>query len=165
MKPTGSRVLLCQGTTVAKAQTGCDPRLSALIREIAGIQSTRQSLIQVFYSSMLGFPLADTIQKATNRITLIIQVRYDAITRIALHTHWATLTTLASLETAEVAMGDDLVRDRLMSHRPCPSKTAFWALIKDWNGILVSDGCSVYQTWVSKPQTCLPHRGTRVLSQ
>ena len=40
---------------------------------------------------------------------------------------------------------------------PKRSKEAFEALIKDWVGILVSDGYGVYKKWVGSRQTCLAH--------
>ena len=40
---------------------------------------------------------------------------------------------------------------------PHRSKEAFEALIEDWQGILVSDGYDVYQTWVHFCQTCLAY--------
>jgi transposase len=40
---------------------------------------------------------------------------------------------------------------------PHRSKEAFAALIDDWEGILVSDGYGVYQSWVEARQTCLAH--------
>jgi transposase len=40
---------------------------------------------------------------------------------------------------------------------PHRSKEAFAALIGDWEGILVSDGYGVYQSWVEARQTCLAH--------
>jgi len=40
---------------------------------------------------------------------------------------------------------------------PHRSKEAFVALIDDWQGILVSDGYSVYQDWVNRRHTCLAH--------
>ena len=43
---------------------------------------------------------------------------------------------------------------RIDPHR---SKDAFFALIDDWEGILVSDGYGVYQNWVNARQTCLAH--------
>ena len=45
---------------------------------------------------------------------------------------------------------------------PSRSTAAFSALIDDWDGILVSDGYGVYQTWVSQRQTCLAHLIRRV---
>ena len=40
---------------------------------------------------------------------------------------------------------------------PHRSKAAIAALIEDWEGLLVSDGYGVYQTWVAQRQTCLAH--------
>ena len=37
------------------------------------------------------------------------------------------------------------------------SKAAFLLLIKDWAGILVSDGYGVYRKWAGLRQTCLAH--------
>ena len=45
---------------------------------------------------------------------------------------------------------------KLMIH-PKRSKEAFAALIKDWEGILVSDGYRVYKQWVNLRQTGLAH--------
>ena len=46
---------------------------------------------------------------------------------------------------------------------PNRSKEAFEALIKDWKGILVSDGYGVYQKWMSGRQTCLAHPDSKSL--
>ena len=50
---------------------------------------------------------------------------------------------------------------------PHRSKDAFFDLIDDWQGFLVSDGYGVYQTWVNRRQTCLAHliRTARGLSE
>jgi transposase len=50
---------------------------------------------------------------------------------------------------------------------PNRSKEAFFDLIEDWEGLLVSDGYGVYQKWVNRRQTCLAHliRTARGLSQ
>ena len=37
------------------------------------------------------------------------------------------------------------------------SKAAFFELIDEWSGLLVSDGYGVYQDWVHRRQTCLAH--------
>jgi len=43
-----------------------------------------------------------------------------------------------------------------MIHRS-RSKEAFQALIRDWEGILISDGYQVYAKWARLRQTCLSH--------
>jgi transposase len=141
-------------------QSGYGPRLSALIGEMAGMQGTSRSLIQTFCSSVLGFPIGlGAIQKVIDRVTMAIQPHYDAMARIARQapvgyideTPWfcqGTLQWLWVMTSPEVAF-----------YRIDPSRStaAFLALIDDWDGILVSDGYGVYQTWVAKRQTCLAH--------
>jgi transposase len=59
---------------------------------------------------------------------------------------------------------DKVAYYRIDPHR---SKDAFFALIEEWQGILVSDGDGVYQDWVHQRQTCLAYliRSARGLSQ
>jgi hypothetical protein len=40
---------------------------------------------------------------------------------------------------------------------PRRSQEAFFELIEDWAGLVVSDGYGVYQKWVHARQTCLAH--------
>jgi transposase len=150
--------------------TGYGPRLSALIGEMAGIQGTSRSLIQTFCSSVLGFPIGlGAIQKVIDRVTLAIQPYYDVMACIARQapvgyideTPWfyqGTLQWLWVMTSPQAAF---------YRIDPSRSKAAFLALIDDWAGILVSDGYSVYQTWVAKRQTCLAHliRRARGLAQ
>lgn len=46
-------------------------------------------------------------------------------------------------------------------------KEAFNALIGDWVGVLVTDGCGLYRKWVGLRQTCLAHlvRKAREISE
>ena len=150
--------------------TGYGPRLSALIGEMAGVQGTSRSLIQTFCASVLGFPIGlGGIQKVLDRVTRAIQPHYEAITQRARHapvgyideTPWfcqGTLQWLWVMTSPEVAF---------YRIDPRRSTEAFFALIDDWQGILVSDGYGVYQTWVTKRQTCLAHliRRARGLAQ
>ena len=150
--------------------SGYGPRLSALIGEMAGIQGTSRSLIQTFCASVLGFPIGlGAIQKIIDRVTLAIQPHYEAMARLARQarvnyideTPWFAQGTLQWLW---VMTSPDVAFYRIDPHR---SKEAFLALIDDWDGILVSDGYGVYQTWVSKRHTCLAHliRRARGLAQ
>jgi transposase len=151
-------------------QTGYGPRLSALIGEMAGVQGTSRSLIQTFCSSVLRFPIGlGAIQKILDRVTLAIQPHYEAMAHSARQapvnyideTPWfchGTLQWLWVMASAQVAF---------YRIDPSRSKEAFLALIDDWEGILVSDGYGVYQTWVAQRQTCLAHliRRARGLAQ
>jgi transposase len=131
-----------------------------LIGEMAGVQGTSRSLLQTFCASGLCFPIGlGAIQKVIDRVTGAIQPYYEAIARLARHapvgyideTPWwcqGTLQWLWVLTSPEAAFY------RIDTRR---SKAAFLALIDDWDGVLVSDGYSVYHTWVSTRQTCLAH--------
>ena len=139
---------------------GYGPRLSALIGEMAGMQGTSRSLIQTFCASVLGFSIGlGAIQKVIDRVTLALQPPYEAMARMARHapvgyldeTPWfcqGTLQWLWVMTAPQVAF---------YRIDPRRSTAAFLALIDDWDGILVSDGYGVYQTWVSQRQTCLAH--------
>lgn len=150
--------------------TGYGPRLSALIGEMAGMQGTSRSLIQTFCSSVLGFPIGlGALQKIIDRVTLAIQPHYEVIARIARHapvnyideTPWFCQ---GSLQWLWVMTSPQVAFYRIDPRR---STAAFLALIDDWDGILVSDGYGVYQTWVAQRQTCLAHliRRARGLAQ
>jgi transposase len=151
-------------------QSGYGPRLSALIGEMAGVQGTSRSLIQTFCQSVLGFPIGlGAIQKVIDRVTLALQPHYEALARMARQvpvgsideTPWlcqGTLQWLWGMTAPEVAFS------RI---DPSRSQEACFALIDEWDGILVSEGDGVYQTWVAKRQTCLAHliRRARGLAQ
>jgi transposase len=150
--------------------TGYGPRLSALIGEMAGVQGTSRSLLQMFCASVLGIPIGlGAIQKVIDRLTLALQPYYEAIARIARHTPvgyidetpWFCQSTLQWLW---VMTSPQAAFYRIDPRR---STEAFLALIDDWDGILVSDGYGVYQSWVAKRQTCLAHliRRARGLAQ
>jgi transposase len=150
--------------------TGYGPRLSALIGEMAGMQGTSRALIQTFCASVLGFPIGlGAIQKVIDRVALAIQPYYQTIAHRARQapvgyideTPWFAQD---GLQWLWVMTSPAAAFYRIDPHR---STAAFLALIDDWDGILVSDGYGVYQTWVSKRQTCLAHliRRARGLAQ
>src|SRR5207245_4488103 len=88
-----------------------------------------------------------------------IAPHYSAIATQARHalvnyideTPWFLTNTLQWLW---VMASDTVAFYMIHPHR---SKAAFAALIDDWEGILVSDGYVVYQSWVEARQTCLAH--------
>jgi transposase len=137
---------------------------------MAGMQGTSRSLIQTFCASVLGFPIGlGAIQKVLDRVTLAIQPHYEAIARFARHapvnyideTPWFCHGTLQWLWVMTSPAAAFYRID------PRRSTEAFLALIDDWDGILVSDGYGVYQSWVAQRQTCLAHliRRARGLAQ
>lgn len=151
-------------------QAGYGPRLSALISELAGMHRTSWRLVQDFCRSVLHIPISlAAVQKVINRVSRAILPHYEAIATLARQslvgyideTPWYCQNALQWLWT----MTTDTVSLYLI--HPNRSKDAFWALIEDWHGILVSDGYGVYQNWVESRQTCLAHliRTARGLSQ
>ncbi len=151
-------------------QAGYGPRLSALIGELAGMHRTSRRLVQDFCQSVLGIPLClGAIQKVIDRTSQAILPHYEAIATLARQatvgyideTPWYWQNTLHWLWT----LSTDTVSLSLI--HPNRSKEAFWDLIEDWQGILVSDGYGVYQHWVHGRQTCLAHliRSARGLSE
>ena len=126
--------------------------------------------VQDLCRSVLGVPISlGAIQRLIDRTSLAIVPHDAAIARLARkarvgyvdETPWYcrhTLQWLWSMVTDTVALY------RIHAKR---SQEAFGSLIKDWRGILVSDGYGVYQAWGPARQTCLAHliRRARQLSQ
>lgn len=140
--------------------SGYGPRLSALMAEMAGIQGTSRRLIQDFCHSVLGVPISlGAIQKVIDRTSQALLPHDEAIASLARHapvgyideTPWYCQNALNWLWT----MTTDTVS--LFLIHPNRSKVAFFELINDWSGLLVSDGYGVYQDWVNRRQTCLAH--------
>ena len=140
--------------------TGYGPRFSALLSELAGTYGNGRRMVQTFCASVLRVPLSlGAIQKVLDRVTQAIAPHYEAIARRARRapvnyideTSWFLTHTLHWLWV----MASDTVAFYMM--HPRRSKEAFAALIDDWEGLLVSDGYGVYQSWVQARQTCLSH--------
>jgi transposase len=150
--------------------TGYGPRLTALIAELGGMHRIPRRLVQDFCQSVLHLPMSlGAIQKVIDRASQALVPHYEAIATLARHApvgyidetpwyHQHTLQWLWTMTTETVAL--------YLIH-PHRSKDAFFALIDDWQGILVSDGYGVYQDWVNRRQTCLAHliRSARGLSE
>jgi transposase len=144
----------------AEYATGYGPRLSALMGEVAGAYGNGRRIVQTFCASVLQIPISlGAIQKVLDRVTQAIAPHYSAIATQARHalvnyideTPWFLTNTLQWLW---VMASDTVAFYMIHPHR---SKEAFAALIDDWEGILVSDGYGVYQSWVEARQTCLAH--------
>jgi transposase len=144
----------------AEHAMGYGPRCSALIGELAGTYGNGRRMVQTFCASVLHVPISlGTIQKVLDRVAQAIEPHYTAIATQARHapvnyideTPWFLTHTLQWLWV--------MVSDRVAFYmiHPRRSKEAFAALIDDWEGILVSDGYGVYQSWVEARQTCLAH--------
>lgn len=140
--------------------TGYGPRLSSLMAELAGTYGNGRRMVQTFCASVLGVPISlGAIQNVLDRVSQAIDPHYTSIATQARQapvnyideTPWYcehALEWLWVMASEQVAF--------YMIH-PRRSKEAFFDLIEDWAGLLVSDGYGVYQNWVNARQTCLAH--------
>jgi transposase len=116
--------------------------------------------VQDFLESVFGLGVSlGAIQKIVNRATEAINPHYEAIGRAARcapvnhidETSWKTQGKLKWLWTMTSVFVSFFM---IHQHR---SRAAFEELIGEWQGILVSDGYSLYRKWVHGRQTCLAH--------
>jgi len=131
---------------------------------------TSRRLIQDFCHSVLRIPMSvGTVQQIIDRVSSAILPHYEAMATLARQTRvgymdeppWYCHNALNWLWT----LTTDTVSLYLI--HPNRSKEAFFDLIEDWQGLLVSDGYGVYQNWVHFRPTCLAHliRTARGLSE
>jgi len=139
---------VCKGVIPREHRTGFGPRLTALIAEMAGTQADSRSIIQNFCSSVLGFSISlGTIQKVLDRVSQSLetsckviseQVRKEKINHID-ETSWHKNGILMWMW---VMANKTSAFFMIHSHR---LRAAFEELIRDWKGILVTDGYGVYR--------------------
>ena len=141
-------------------RTGYGPRLSAMIVELAGVHGDSRRGVQDFLVSLFGLSISlGAIQKIINRATEAITPHYEAIREAARQapvnhideTSWKTNGSLRWLWTMTSVFASFFMIHR---HR---SRAAFEELIGAWQGILVSDGYTLYRKWVHGRQSCLAH--------
>ena len=151
-------------------QTGYGLRLTALIGELSAMHRISRRGVQDLCRSVLGAPISlEAIQRLIDRTSLALVPHDAAIARLARkarvgyvdETPWYCRHALQWLWSM---VTDTVTLYRIHAKR---SQEAFGSLIKDWRGILVSDGYGVYQAWGNARQTCLAHliRRARQLSQ
>lgn len=150
----------CHAQVPAEHSTGYGPRLSALIGELIGTYGNGRRMVQTFCASVLGVPISlGAIEKVVERVTQAIDPYYRVIATQARQapvnyideTPWYCTNTLEWLWV----MASEQVAFYMI--HPRRSKEAFFDLIDEWSGLLVSDGYGVYQSWVEARQTCLAH--------
>jgi transposase len=140
--------------------TGYGPRLTAFIAELAGSHGDSRTMVQNLCASVFKFSISlGAIQKVLDRTSEAILPHYETIGEQARRqavnhvdeTSWylkGVLCWLWVLTSSSVSFF------MIHSNR---SKVAFKELVKDWEGILVSDGYRLYTKWVGLRQTCLAH--------
>jgi transposase len=139
--------------------TGYGPRLTAFIGELSGIKAMSRNDVKQLCESVLGVSIATgTIQKIVDRTSEALFPIYTRIGQIA-RSFWCNYID----ETSWFKENDlhwlwAMLNERVAFYRidPHRSKEAFEQLVKDWEGILVSDGYGLYRKWVNR-QTCLAH--------
>ena len=150
----------CKAPVPAEQTTGYGPRLRALMAELAGTYGNGRRMVQTFCSSVLGVPISlGAIQKVVDRVSQAIDPHYALIATQARQaavnyideTPWYCEN---ALEWLWVMASEQVAFYMIHARR---SKEAFFDLIEDWAGLLVSDGYGVYQKWVNARQTCLAH--------
>ena len=148
---------------------GYGPRLSATIAQMAGGQGDSRTIVQEFCHSVLGIPISlGAIQKVIDRVAAAIEPHYDEIGQVARqsevnHIDETSFSKKEVLQWLWVMASSTVAFFMIHANR---SREAFEALIRDWEGILVSDSYGVYRKWVMR-QSCLAHliRKARELSQ
>ncbi len=151
-------------------QSGYGPRLTALIGELSAMQRISRRGVQDFCRSVLGVPISlGAIQRLIDRTSLAIAPHDEAIATLARQARVGYVDETPgycrhALQWLWSMVTDTVTLYRIHAKR---SQEAFGSLIKDWRGILVSDGYGVYQGWGNRRQTCLAHlvRRARELSQ
>lgn len=141
-------------------RTGFGPRISAMMAELAAIHGDSRRAVQNFMLSVIGVPVSQgAIQKVLDRVSRAITGHYEAIGEAVQsapvnHIDETTWKRNKTLEWLWLMCNGSAAFFMLHGSR---SKAAFHALIKDWQGILISDGYGVYQQWAHGRQTCLAH--------
>ena len=140
--------------------TGFGPRLCALVTELAAVHGNSRRAVQDFLYSVIGIPISQgAIQNILDRASRALAPHYEAIGEAVRaapvnHLDETTWKRGGRLEWLWLMCNRASALFKLHRHR---SKAAFRELIKDWQGILVSDGYAVYQQWAHGRQSCLAH--------
>ena len=133
-----------QGPSAHRA--GYGPRLTALIGALAGMHRTSWRLVQDCCLSVLHLPISlGAVQTILQRTSQAIVPHDEAIATLA---HQAQVGYIDetpwychnALQWLWIMTPETVAYSRSDPHR---STEAFWALIDDWQGILVSDGYGV----------------------
>ena len=141
-------------------RTGFGPRFCALTAELAAVHGNSRRAVQDFLLSVVGVPVSQgAVQNILDRVSRAIGPHYEAIGEVVRsapvnHADETSWKRKGALEWLWLMCNERAAFFMLHSNR---STEAFNALIEDWQGILVSDGYGVYQSWAHGRQTCLAH--------
>ena len=141
-------------------RTGFGPRISALVAELTAVCGNSRRMVQDTLHSVLGIPISQgALQNVMDRVSEAISPHYTDIGEVVRsmpvnHIDETTWKRGKTLEWLWLMCNKAAAYFMLHSSR---SKAAFQELVRDWQGILVSDGYGVYKKWVHGRQTCLAH--------
>jgi transposase len=148
-----------KSTLPCDVSTGYGPRFTALVGELSGIKAMSRNDVKQLCESVLGIGIATgTIQKLVDRTSNALLPVYDHIGRIARRFWCNYIDETSWFKENDLHWLWAMVNERVAFYRidPHRSKEAFEKLVRDWDGILVSDGYGLYRKWVNR-QTCLAH--------
>ena len=148
-----------KATLPSDVSTGYGPRFTAFIGELSGIKAMSRNDVKQLCESVLGIGIATgTIQKLVDRTSNALLPVYDRIGRIARRFWCNYIDETSWFKENDLHWLWAMVNERVAFYRidPHRSKEAFEKLVRDWDGILVSDGYGLYRKWVTR-QTCLAH--------
>jgi transposase len=148
-----------KATLPSDVSTGYGPRFSALIGELSGIKAMSRNDVKQLCESVLGIPIATGNHPEDCRPDLecaIAGLRTHRPNRPAVWCNYIDETSWFKQNDLHWLWA--MVNERVAFYRidPHRSKEAFEKLVRDWNGILVSDSYGLYRKWVNR-QTCLAH--------
>ena len=148
-----------KATLPCDVSTGYGPRFTAFIGELSGIKAMSRNDVKQLCESVLGIGIATgTIQKLVDRTSNALLPVYNRIGRIARRFWCNYIDETSWFKENDLHWLWAMVNERVAFYRidPHRSKEAFEKLVRDWDGILVSDGYGLYRKWVTR-QTCLAH--------
>jgi transposase len=137
-----------KATLPSDVSTGYGPRFTALIGELSGIKAMSRNDVKQLCESVLGIPIATgTIQKLVDRTSNALLPVYEHIGRIARRFWCNYIDETSWFKENDLHWLWAMVNERVAFYRidPHRSKEAFEKLVRDWDGILVSDGYGLYR--------------------
>ncbi len=149
-----------KASLTAEVRSGYGLRLSAFVAELSGIKAMSRNDVKQLCMSVLNFPIATgTIQKIIDRASEAIVPVYEQIGLTARSSFCNYIDETSWFKENALQWLWVMANERVAFYRidPHRSKEAFYQLVQDWEGILISDSYSLYRSWVHSRQVCIAH--------
>jgi transposase len=140
-------------------RSGFGARFCATVAELVGVHGDSRRAVQDFFKSVFNIPISQGgIQNVLDRVSRAIAPHYEAIGETVRkapvnHADETPWKRQGALNYLWLLCNNAVAYFMIHGKR---SREAFQALIKEWEGILVSDGYAVYRDWLRR-QSCLAH--------